>query len=320
MAVISLIPVDDEEEFPSEAPLRKFLTFVVPAPEGCNLKCGFCFIRQRREMPGATAASPAPTLAPLDYARFIREAAAATPVHALAIQGYEPLLPAALPYTQAILATAQRLGIPASLVTNGVFLRDALSLLKILAPTKIGISLDFADASTHDRLRGVPGTWAAVVDGIAAAAAALAPRTSLAVGSVLLPPDGAQLDGMPALLSSLGVKHWIVTPLQKVGGEQPGGPAGDRPRLYRNLLRLQAAADRANIRLTIDDELNCLQHDLASARNPELRSLRVRTIPAGVELVRLVPSGHYSTGRDILRQVTAATPRWQPEKTGAAFP
>lgn len=48
--------------------------------------------------------------------------------------------------------------------------------------------------------------------------------------------------------------------------------------------------------------------------------LGINTIPAGVELVRLVPSGHCSTGRDILRQVTAATPRWSQKKRAPCSP
>jgi sulfatase maturation enzyme AslB (radical SAM superfamily) len=75
---------------------RYFLTFVVPAADGCNLKCPFCFIGEREEIAETRLRS-------YDFARFVREAAEGFPIFAVGIQGYEPLLPEALPYTQSIL-------------------------------------------------------------------------------------------------------------------------------------------------------------------------------------------------------------------------
>src|SRR5215831_8959335 len=158
----------------------QFLTFVVPAPNGCNLKCSFCIVRQRREITETLLRSE-------DMAHFIREAAERAPIFALAIQGYEPLLQEALPYTQAILATGRFLGLPTSVVTNGTKLVDAIDLLKTLAPNKIAISLDAASGDIHDRIRGVAGARAASVGGIKRAIEVLAPRTRLVVMSVLLP-------------------------------------------------------------------------------------------------------------------------------------
>src|SRR5262245_18806657 len=74
------------------------LTCIVPAAAGCNVACAFCFIRQRQQILDPAALSPE------DFARFIRGAAARQAVRAIAIQGYEPLLPSSLAYTQAILA------------------------------------------------------------------------------------------------------------------------------------------------------------------------------------------------------------------------
>src|SRR5258707_173950 len=91
----------------------QFLTFVVPAPDGCNLKCPFCLVRQRREITETC-------LQPEEFARFVREATERAPIFAVAVQGYEPLLPESLPYTQAILATGRFLGLPTAFVTNGV--------------------------------------------------------------------------------------------------------------------------------------------------------------------------------------------------------
>jgi len=283
----------------------QFLTFVVPALNGCNLKCTFCLIRQRREITDTC-------LRPDDFARFIREAAERAPIFAIAIQGYEPLLPESLPYTQAILATGRFLGLPSSLVTNGVKLVDAVNLLTTLSPNKIAISLDAASAEVHDRIRCVAGAWSATVAGIKRAIEVLTPRTRVVVSSILMPSKRHYLDAMPALLRDIGIDRWIINPLLRVGDNQAGGPVAHQDSLYRDLLVLQQAADRAGVRLTVDDEFGHLGHDAASVSQPTLRRLHVRTLPPDVQIFRLTPSGQCSTAADILRQVTPDTPRWQP--------
>src|SRR5262249_2973242 len=294
--------VQPQPEYGPEA-AGQFLTFVVPALNGCNLQCPFCLVRQRREISDTS-------LQPDDLARFIREAAERARIFALAIQGYEPLLPESLPYTQAVLATGRFLGIPASFVTNGVKLLDAVDLLATLSPTKIAISLDAAAAEIHDRIRGVAGAWAAAVAGITRANEVLAPRTRLVVTSVLLPSKRHYLDGMPARLREVGIDRWIINPLLRVGRNQAGGPVDDRASLYRDLLILQEAADRAGVRLTVDDEFDHLGH--ARVAQSALRAIHVRTLPPAVEIFRLAPSGQCSIGDEIFQQVTPDTPCWQP--------
>jgi MoaA/NifB/PqqE/SkfB family radical SAM enzyme len=286
------------------------LTLVVPASGGCNLTCPFCFVRQRRET------QPAATLHPRDLTRFIHEAARTAPLFAVSLQGYEPLLAEAMEYTEAVLATALRLGIPAGLVTNGVRLREACGRLTQFPPAKIAVSLDAAEPGMHDHIRGVRGAWQATVDGIRHAVEVLPASTSLAVASVLQ-QDRTPLDAMPRRLHALGVSHWIVTPLQQIGESSPGGPVVPREKLYRDFLILQRAADDAGIHLTIDDELDCLHHALTAARRPELTRLPIRTLPAGVDLFRLTPGGHCSINRGILQQVTPTTPRWRPGEMDA---
>jgi MoaA/NifB/PqqE/SkfB family radical SAM enzyme len=283
----------------------KFLTFVVPAPTGCNLKCSFCLVRQRQEITETR-------LKPEDYARFIREVAEGEPIFALAIQGYEPLLPESLPSTQAILATGRFLGVPTSVVTNGVQLADAVDLLKTLSPNKIAVSLDAASAEVHDRIRGVDGAWHASVTGLKRALEVFSPRTRLVVQSVLLPSRRHYLDAMPARLREIGIDRWIINPLLRVGNDQAGGPVGERARLFRDLLILQTAADRAGVRLTVDDEFGRLGRDVAGVFQPSLRALHLRTLPANVELFRLAPGGQCSAGEDILRQVAPGARCWQP--------
>jgi MoaA/NifB/PqqE/SkfB family radical SAM enzyme len=300
---------------PEWGAVGQFLTFVVPASNGCNLKCPFCLVRHRREItetkPGPENLAPE-NLAPEDLARFVREAAQSAPIFAVAVQGYEPLLSESIPYTQAILATGRFLSLPTTLVTNGVRLADAVGWLKTLSPAKIAVSLDAAAADIHDHVRGVAGAWAMTVHGIRRAIDVLAPQTRLAVASVLIPNRRHYLEGMPARLRDIGIDRWIISPLVRVGRDAAGGPVGDRAALFRDLLILQDAAVRTGVRMTVDDEFGHLHHDAAYAAQPSLRALHVRTLPPRVDLFRLAPGGQCSRGGDVLRQVTSETPRWRP--------
>jgi MoaA/NifB/PqqE/SkfB family radical SAM enzyme len=278
---------------------------VVPALSGCNLACSFCFVRQRKEITETR-------LTPENYAQFVREVADKERIFALAIQGYEPLLPEALPYTQAVLAAGRFLGVPTSLVTNGVRLGDAVDLLKTLTPNKIAVSLDAASPEVHDGVRGVKGSWEASVAGLRRAIDVLAPHTRLVVQSVLLPSRRHYLDAMPARLREIGVDRWIINPVLRVGREETGGFVAERARLYRDLSILQEAADCAGVRLTVDDEFGHLDCDAASPFHLSSRGVHVRPLPPRVTLFRLTPGGQCSRGSDVLRQVTPGTPCWQP--------
>jgi MoaA/NifB/PqqE/SkfB family radical SAM enzyme len=289
-----------------------FLTFVVPALSGCNLNCSFCFVHQRKEISETR-------LRPRDYTRFIREVADRERIFALALQGYEPLLPEALPYTQTILAAGRFLGVPTSLATNGVHLGDAVDLMKTLTPSKIAVSLDAASPEVHDGIRGVKGAWEASVTGLRRAIDVLAPQTRLVVASVLLPSRRHYLDAMPARLREIGVNRWIINPVLRVGRDETGGLVAERARLFRDLSILQDAADRAGVRLTVDDEfghLNC--DDAASPFQLSSRGVHVRPLPPRVTLFRLTPGGQCSRGSDVLKQATSGTPRWEPGTTHAA--
>jgi MoaA/NifB/PqqE/SkfB family radical SAM enzyme len=288
-----------------------FLTFVVPALNGCNLDCSFCLVRQRKEITETR-------LEPENYVQFVREVADRERIFALAIQGYEPLLPEALPYTQAIVAAGRFLGVPTSMVTNGVRLGGAVDLLKVLSPNKIAVSIDAASPEVHDRIRGVRGAWEASVAGLQRAIEVLAPKTRLVVQSVLLPSRRHYLDAMPARLREIGIDRWIINPVVRIGREAAGGPVGERARLFRDLLILQEAADRAGVRLTVDDEFGLLDCDAAASPfRLSSRSVHVRTLPPGVTLYRLTPGGQCSKGSDVLKRVTSGTPCWRPGTTHA---
>ncbi len=290
------------------------LTFIVPAPSGCDLACSFCYIRQRGEDRSATL------LRPDDYARFIREAAAAGPVAAICIQGYEPLLDDAWPWTLSILSTGQWLGIPTSLVTNGTHLAKRVADLRQLRIGRVAVSLDGADAASHERSRRVAGAFHATLAGLEAAVAGFAPTTELAVTSVLLPKRRAQLDAMPKLLQSLGIRRWVINALLQVSQDssQLGGPAGPRAAIFRDLLALDRAARAAGIELTVDDEFGRLAEADQALTPPEIFALRIKRLQRPDGIIRLVPDGRYSTGPALLQRLPDDAPRWQPGQSHAA--
>ena len=236
-------------------------------------------------------------------------------VAAICIQGYEPLLPDSFPYTRAILSTGQWLNIPTSLVTNGTHLAQWVDELAVLAPGRISVSLDAAEADAHDRQRRKAGAFASTVEGLRRAAAGLTEETELVVTSVLIPKRRAQLDAMPELLQEIGVKRWVVTALQKVGKDRPGGPVGDRQKTLADLRILRDHAEAAGIDFKVDDEFD----GLASGGKPdEFEQNRIRRLVNPDGVYRLVPDGRCSKGADILKPLSDKTPRWDPKTQDAA--
>ena len=250
-----------ETALPSQTWLSEgsILTFIVPSSNGCDLACPFCFVGQRGEDEAAME------LDAEDYALFIRRVIEQQDTAAICIQGYEPLLPESFPYTRAILSTGQWLNIPTSLVTNGTHLAQWVDELAVLAPGRISVSLDAADSAAHDKQRGKVGAFASAVEGLRKAVTDLPVETELVVTSVLIPKRRAQLDAMPELLRDIGVKRWVVTALQKVGKDRPGGPVGEREKILADLRILRDQADAAGIDFRVDDEFD----GLASGGEPD---------------------------------------------------
>ena len=279
------------------------ITFVVPAPNGCNLACPFCYVRQRQEDQAS------PNLVPEDYSRFIKEAAGHYSIAAVCIQGYEPLLDASFDYTRAILATGRWLGLTTSLISNGTNLAKRVDALAVLQPARLSVSLDAARAAEHDRQRGKTGAFEATVHGLKTAVKHLPTATEIAVTSVLMPKRRHQLDAMPALLADLGIKRWVVTALLKLGKETIGGPVGERRQIFNDLEVLQEEASRYGIEFVADDEFGELT---VCPDDRTAESLRIRRLSRPDHIYRLAPNGQCSKGIDLLRELPKDAPRWQP--------
>ena len=255
------------------------LTFIVPAPNGCDLGCSFCFIRQRNEE------ARKPIITPSEYSQFISDINKKEKIAYICIQGYEPLLPESFEYTREILGIAHQMNVPASLVTNGTHLAAHVEALALLRPMRVAVSLDASRSDQHDRQRRKEGAWKATIRGLRCAVKNLPTKTELVVTSVLMPKRRAQLDGIPALLDRIGVRRWVVTALQKIGGTEIGGPVKRWEEIRQDLTILGRVADRYGIEFVVDDEFGGFEKpNSVRDQTSDKDALRIRRLqnPMGV--------------------------------------
>lgn len=285
-------------------------TFVVPAPKGCDLNCSFCIVRARREAPAGAGA-----LSVDDYVRFLDAMAAQQQIGVMSLQGYEPLLPESWAYSEALLKHASELGIVTALVTNGTHLTDRIADLVRLEVAGITVSLDASISELHDLSRGTPGAFAKTISGLKEAAASSL-RQNIIVASVLHSHRAHYLRGIPALLASLGIEQWVVTPVQRIGQHIAGGPVQSYDDISQELVVLLKLAKEHGIDMLVDDEFDHLVSDPSSNVVP-IEQPRFRRLPRLSRVVRLTPTGSCSVGEDILRRVDDQTPHWQPQAEAA---
>jgi MoaA/NifB/PqqE/SkfB family radical SAM enzyme len=285
------------------------VTVVVPAPNGCDLKCPFCIIGQRGERESWPI-----SLRPGDYTALIGEWVRTRQVACIAIQGDEPLLPEAIEYTFAILETAKVHGIPSSIVTNGTNLKQQVAQLRALSLDFLCVSLDATAAETHDRLRGVQGAFARTVTGLRAAAPLFG--NQVLVSSVLLPRKVEYLIGMPRFLADLGIRRWCINPMIRIPGDGTGGPVMAGEELALALRRLHDEARRYSVDAIVCDDLDGLSELRRS--NQILRDVPFKVLGRDRHLFRLLPSGECGYGSGILRKAGGKAPVWQPEHQSPA--
>lgn len=284
-------------------------TFVVPAPNGCNLDCPFCIVRARGEAKPGQA-----VLTVQDYVDFLRAVNDRFAIGVVGLQGYEPLLPESWEYTRAILSQARALGLRTSIVTNGTFLADRVRDLCTLDVDGVTVSLDSADAALHDSTRRTEGAFADTLVGLRAAAASSL-KDRLIVTSVLQPGKRNYLEGVPSLLAELGIQKWVITPLYRIRKSGAGGLADNAEQVLTDTLRLRDLAHEAGVRLLLDDEFGSLNVDDMDASG--YAAIELRQLKRLDQALRLSPDGSLSTGMEILRPVGSDIARWQPRQTAA---
>ena len=282
------------------------LTFVVPSHEGCNLNCSYCYIKQRNEV-----LDRHPTLLPNDYAKFISGIAERRKIGCISLQGEEPLLPESMPYTKAILSISQKLNIPTAIVTNGTHLA---TVTKTLARYKnleeLTVSLDAADAKTHDKLRGRNGAFKLAINGIKKSMSIVSLSKIVSVNSVLFPGNTERLIGIPELLQELGIHQWFVTPAIKIGDNYFGGPVSSWDELMLDLELLYNMSSKYGINMIVEDEYDYYRK--YRQKSPPTIPLRFRNLDHPEGVLRLLPDGTCEAGHELLRKYRREAPRWIP--------
>jgi len=123
----------------------------------CNLRCVHCYHGAARAGDGGGELPAARWLA------IVEEAAAAGCLDLL-LSGGEPLLHPGFP---AIYRRARERGVWVTVFTNATLLTPAIAdLFAELPPQVVEISLYGADAETHERVTGVPGSFARALEGV----------------------------------------------------------------------------------------------------------------------------------------------------------
>ncbi len=186
---------------PPLATLYAYLT------QGCNLACGHCWLAAGRGGGGAGRTLPAQTLA-----GAIREARPLG-LKGVKLTGGEPLLH---PRIDEILELVAGAGLELVLETNGVLCTPELAArIALVSERSVSVSLDGADAATHDAARGVRGAFDGAVRGVQALAAAGTPPQ---IVMTVLRANMAQLADLVSLAERIGASSVKFNLVQPSGG------------------------------------------------------------------------------------------------------
>jgi len=223
-------------------PLRTLYLYVAGA---CNLACSHCWISPSFD----PSASSGKFLA-LDHARKAVTQAIPLGLASVKLTGGEPMLH---PRFRDLVGLASDEGLGINIETNGTLVDD--SIARFLMGRKvsfISVSLDGAEAATHDALRGVAGSFDKAVSGIKALVdAGFKPQAIC----TLHRGNAHQMADVISLAQSLGCGSVKFNHLQTMGrGVTMKGRAGLDPEkvlaLYRDMER--TIAPSCPIRLSYD--------------------------------------------------------------------
>jgi SynChlorMet cassette radical SAM/SPASM protein ScmF len=173
--------------------------------EGCNLRCRHCWI----EPPHQTAKRRHPAIDP-DLFRHILKQARPLGLSSVKLTGGEPLMH---PRIGEILGVLREEKLRFNVETNGVLCTQALARDLVGSGLyHVSVSLDGADAETHEWVRGVKGCFDAAVNGIRnLIAAGIRPQVIMS----LMRRNVDQIEAVVRLAESIGtssVKFNIVPP------------------------------------------------------------------------------------------------------------
>lgn len=136
----------------------------------------------------------------------------------LVLTGGDPLMRADL-FDIASRAISRGLRVAVSPTTTALVTRERLERLRDLGVTMVHVSLDGADATTHDGFRGVPGTYQRVIQALRDLRDLGIP---VQVGTTLGRHNLHQLEQMSELLHGYGIRMWSVFYLVPTGRASAG--------------------------------------------------------------------------------------------------
>jgi len=192
---------------------------------GCNLRCRYCDAWRRPQRGGLELG---------DWLRLLREARRWIGPFSLSFGSGEPLL--APEKLLPLIREASSFGVLTTCVTNGTLLdRPLLDALRAAGLGRLMISLDSADAATHDQIRGAAGVFASAVRGVRLALS-LKGGPSVYILSVVSDRNAGRLPEILEWAAGEGVDGLTLQPLS---GYKPG-----RDMLVKDQAALDLALDR----------------------------------------------------------------------------
>jgi MoaA/NifB/PqqE/SkfB family radical SAM enzyme len=177
----------------------------------CNLSCSYCVARSSPRVERRALSLPS-------YRALIDEAAACG-ITEVFLTGGEPFL---LPdIADRIRAAAERM--QTTVLTNAMLFQGRrLETLRSLAGLDViyQVSLDGADAATHDAYRG-PGSWQKALAGIETLCSL---GMTVAIGSTETPANSGALDALRCFVARLGIpaERHFIRPLARRGFSTEG--------------------------------------------------------------------------------------------------
>jgi SynChlorMet cassette radical SAM/SPASM protein ScmF len=192
----------DEQTQTSDWPLHQIYFYLT---EGCNLACRHCWLAPGFDADGSTY----PTLPVELFETAIREGKPLG-LHEIKLTGGEPLLH---PQFTRLLEIVRREELKLTIETNGMLCSPAVAReIARSADRFVSVSIDGADAATHEWVRGVQGSFEKACQAVRNL---IAKDTSPQIIMTIMRRNADQVDAMVRMAELLGassVKFNIVQP------------------------------------------------------------------------------------------------------------